>query len=819
MCASDLKDTEITLALDELGSPLEVPPPRPAHGLPLDGSPPTHPLPARYTLGRRLGRGGMGEVYAARDLKLGCDVAVKLLAWRLVDNAGARARFLREAHITARLRHPGVVPVHDHGVLPDGRLWYAMAQVRGRTLAELLVEGGLPQRRALEILIRATEALAHAHEQGVIHRDLKPENLMVGEFGQVHVMDWGLARAEGEAEVEGPLPREDEGAQELTLAGTIMGTPGYIPPEVFAGGPYTPRSDVFAVGAILYHLLAGHPAFPPGLEGWRSLGSGPPPALSPDTDRELAHICRVSMAYDPGVRYPHAGVMWEVLRAWSEGAHRRERALQALAEAAVLEPHASHLRERAQGLADAAREGLALTQTWDPVDIKAPLWRQEEEAAALSRQATTAEVRWLTAMQVVLQIDPELPQARQALASHYSRALIRAEQRRDLDAADHAEAMLRVYDDGTYGEVLAGSGRLNLVTDPPHVQVEIFRIAPIERRLQPAEVVYQGEAPLHSLALPQGSYLCLLRAPGCQTTRYPIWIERGQVWDSVPPGHNAPQPVRLLREGQQREGECYVPAGWFVAGGDPKAAESLPRRRVWVEDMIVQRDPLSNAEYLTFLNDLVATGQEGLALQLAPRIPGQPGPDGQDRLALSRGEDGIFSLPDETSSPLGGPSHPVVLVTWSAATTYAGWLSARTQRPYRLLHELEWEKAARGVDGRACAWGDYLEPTWANTLGGRLETPGALPPDLFPLDESLYGVRGTVGNVRTWCANVWTPQADSRDGGRLEWTPPDADNTDLRACRGGAWLTNTSLGHAAARFAIAPHRHLTSLGFRLGWTP
>ncbi|MGE0863495.1 MAG: serine/threonine-protein kinase [Vicinamibacterales bacterium] len=195
-------------------------------------------LDERYTITGVAGRGGMGTVYVAHDRVLGRDVAVKVLD--VADQKGARAaRLTREAHILARLDHPAIVPVHDAGVLPDGRTFYVMKLVRGRRLDEVLA-GPAPQALRLDLFARVLEAVAFAHAHGVVHRDLKPENIMAGAFGEVFVMDWGVAQ---------------DGAGDAEPA--VVGTPGYMPPEQARARAVDARADVFALGAVLSQMMGG----------------------------------------------------------------------------------------------------------------------------------------------------------------------------------------------------------------------------------------------------------------------------------------------------------------------------------------------------------------------------------------------------------------------------------------------------------------------------------------------------------------------------------------------------------------------------------
>ena len=198
-------------------------------------------LDDRYVITGVAGRGGMGTVYVARDQRLDRDVAVKVLA--IGNRTGSRAAWLsREVRILARLDHPAIVPVHDTGVLPDGRPFYVMKLVRGRRLDEVLADR-TPQAVRLDLFARVLEAVSFAHAHGIVHRDLKPENIMAGSFGEVFVMDWGVAQ-DGAADAEP----------------TVVGTPGFMPPEQAGAAEVDARADIFALGAVLGQVMGDTPA-------------------------------------------------------------------------------------------------------------------------------------------------------------------------------------------------------------------------------------------------------------------------------------------------------------------------------------------------------------------------------------------------------------------------------------------------------------------------------------------------------------------------------------------------------------------------------
>lgn len=196
----------------------------------------------RYDIRGRLGRGGMGVVFAAHDRTLDRDVAVKVLD-DLQPSADA-SRLLSEARILGQLEHPGIVPIHDAGTLPDGRVYYVMKLVRGERLDQALTSRSLTER--LDLFLRICEAVSFAHARGIVHRDLKPDNIMLGAFGEVLVMDWGIAFAHADVNTAG-----DRGT-----AMEIAGTPGYMAPEQQRGSPQVDaRADVYALGVILEALI------------------------------------------------------------------------------------------------------------------------------------------------------------------------------------------------------------------------------------------------------------------------------------------------------------------------------------------------------------------------------------------------------------------------------------------------------------------------------------------------------------------------------------------------------------------------------------
>ena len=288
---------------------------------------------ARLQLLGEVARGGMGVIIKGRDSDLGRDLAVKVLLEQHRENPDLVRRFVEEAQISGQLQHPGVVPVYELGTLADHRPYFAMKLVKGRTLAVLLAERAGPaedQPRLLGIFEQVCLTMAYAHARGVIHRDLKPSNIMVGSFGEVQVMDWGLAKVLPQGGVaddeEAGRIRHETVIQtgrtgtdaELSQAGSVMGTPAYMPPEQASGDldRLDERADVFALGSILCEVLTGRPAFT-----GRTAGEIHRKAARGDladafgrldacgADAELAGLARECLACEPEDRPRDAGAV------------------------------------------------------------------------------------------------------------------------------------------------------------------------------------------------------------------------------------------------------------------------------------------------------------------------------------------------------------------------------------------------------------------------------------------------------------------------------------------------------------------------------
>jgi len=297
---------------DEIPDVVEVVESRPP---PLPAARPTATASAKRLIGpfevrKELGRGAFGVVYQARDPALERDVAVKVLNRQAIGSNKAVERFLREARVVAQMHHNHIVPVYQLGE-HEGGFYIASKFVRGRTLHDLIPEGGLEPRRAVDLSIQLLDALAFAHKEGVLHRDVKPHNAMIDdEKGQLYLMDFGLAGWVGQAE--------------MTQEGTVMGTPAYMAPEQAKGSTRQvgPASDQYSAGVVLYEMLTGHLPFEGGpmpVLIHNVIHTSPPPAREwrPDLDPALEAICLQALAKDPLDRFADCEAFAAALRAWA----------------------------------------------------------------------------------------------------------------------------------------------------------------------------------------------------------------------------------------------------------------------------------------------------------------------------------------------------------------------------------------------------------------------------------------------------------------------------------------------------------------------
>ncbi|MHC5040219.1 MAG: serine/threonine-protein kinase, partial [Planctomycetota bacterium] len=518
---------------------------------------PSEPPPSsdRYLLESEIGRGGLGRVVAARDRVLNREVAVKEIVTEAAGHAGLVQRFLREGEIAGRLTHPNVIPVHDIGVREEGGEsvpFFVMTRIVGRDLHEILqaversawedpspagevdsgrkASGGrgdsepgprakttrspreaFPRPRLLRIFQEVCLAMAYAHDHGVIHRDLKPANVMVGEYGEVYVVDWGLAKVKGQAEAPRTIPtgpgHEGESDAGLTTEGEVLGTPAYMPPEQADGrmDAVDERSDIYSLGAILYEILTFRPPYEGGTamqvlaqvvtrdvtpptrriseriqsahssarrqaarttlapeEEDRRGDTAPssPPGGEADflhlepVPAELEEIVLRALSKAKAKRYATVRDLHDDVQRFLEGEKQREynrrRALNKVEEGRILAERMETMRIRLKALeAEAEAEAKKTQRPW-PVERKRRAWALEKDVKDLRRDVVKTFGRAASTLQEALGFERKNPQARAALADLYWAQFLREEEKGDRNQMVYFEGLVRQYNDGQY---------------------------------------------------------------------------------------------------------------------------------------------------------------------------------------------------------------------------------------------------------------------------------------------------------------------------------------------------------------------------------
>ena len=794
------------------------------------------PEPQRYTPIKLIGSGGMGEVWRVHDKILERKVAMKQLRADRKHDLRATKRFLQEARVVAGLQHPGIIPVYDAGILADGRRYFTMKEIHGITFGEVIrrlhregsdTEWPNPRepwtlRRTIEIFHRVCEATGHAHHKGVYHRDLKPANVMVGDAGEVQVLDWGLVKSTTPTNETSNDPTQ-------TLTGTVAGTPPYMSPEQASGQPVDARTDVYALGALLGQILYNRVPFE-GLstkEILRQLQQRVVPVLHPKHGRsippELESLRRRAMSEEPDARPRDARVIAGEIREWLDGIVAREQAIAIYQNVISLAPEFHARRAEAGRRRKAAESKLAQIPPWADSESKEHLWAELSAVDALQHEADTHWLESTQRLHMALNYWSGLLDARRELARRYRQELQDAEYQSDASGIMRAEIALREQisalpeQDPIRQELtvwLKGTGALTLLTNPPGASVTAHRYILDHRRLKPGPAVPLGETPLDRTPLEIGSYLIIIEHPECDPVRYPVQIGRGEYWDGIPPGAESPHAIPLPRKGRLGPDEVYIPAGWVSSGGDPEAIHPVERRQVWVDGFIMARTPVTNRLYIENLDSIVQTEGLDVAMKLVPcedtNIKGTPG------VPIYGQVNERFVLIPDRDGDLWEPDWPVLMLDYRSASLWTEFYAERTGRKWRLPGSFEWEKAGRGVDGRSYVWGEYLDPSWCQM---RLSNRGeflAVSVDTLPLDRSPYGVRHMNGNCREWTRDIFVEGGELPNGHHASSLhSPPTGNDERRILRGGSWIA----GFRGCRLASRDWAHETwrngDQGFRL----
>ena len=748
-----------------------------------------------------IGRGAFGRILRARDRRIGRTVAVKVLHPRYQQRPDLMARFLVEAQLAGQLTHPNIVPVFGLEAVPGMGLGYTMKEVAGHSLHDILSivrKGGeeakqYPLPRLVGYLRQVCQAVTYAHAQGVIHRDIKPHNVMIGSFGEVLLLDWGSAKVLDDEEVSADSILDeqvvDASSSVSTQDGKVRGTPAYMAPEQAraddeAVGPLT---DVYSLGAVLYEILCLRPPFsgdavPLVLEEVQhTVPLSPAARVSRGSvPQELDELAMVCLGKDPADRPASARALLRRLDEFVDGTRRRREAEAALADAETALERFEELHVDAERAEQESRHAILGAAPWAPVEDKREGWALERRARDLRRESEGAFNLALASYQRALGADLSNVDAREGLADLYWQKFEEAEARGDEEATEFFRTQVLLCDTGRYRQRFSGMATMSVRTEPQGAEAILYRCEEQDQVLVPSLPRNLGTTPTESVRIAQGSYVLQLRLDGYAEARFALFSNR--------PGSRRYR-VRLRPVAEVGGEYVHVPAGRFLMGGDPRVPESWPRRARLVRDFAIARHPVTLTQYMAFLAHL-ASLEGKAALARAPRVD----PQGR-RLVRWDGDRGRVVLARSVGGDDRVDRWPVTSISYDDAVAYAAWRSEVEQRELRLPTEEEWEKAARGVDGRLYPWGDRFESTYCNCRTSRERGASLEPVGSYPVDVSPYGVADMAGGVMEWCGAGEHPY--------------------VRRVRGGAWNRTGRECSVVGGFSLPPWMTGTAIGMRL----
>ncbi len=752
----------------------------------------------RYTRGKEIAKGGHGKIFVARDERFGRHLALKaLIAGRNATPAQAR-KFILEARATALLEHPNIVPVHDLGVTEEGEIYYTMKKVQGKSLKYILYKIGKGDKilaarysrlKLLMIFQQICNAIEFAHSKGIIHRDLKPENIMVGDFGETLVMDWGLAKI-----VDMDTDDEACGAQDIrpedmdkTRIGTVSGTPAYMPPEQARGRVdlIDFRSDTYSLGAILYEILTYCIPFEGKnieevLDKVRNEAPIPPSKRAPrlDIPPDLEEICLRALSKDPAKRYQRAMELSndidEVLEGGKEKERRRKQARELYVEAQKEFANYFELRRSLSGASEKLEEQLKADG--DGMDSEV-LWKLMKERIAADINLDRSLYGLKGSLNRALALDPELSDARVMLADVYYTRFAEAETARNKKEMLYNRGFITQLAHERYVDLLDGEAEVTLESKNGWDALSVYAVVADDGNSRRVDVTENLMPIGETISLPIGNYSIEAEAGG-ETLVFPLRLEKNEKakinldFPRIPP--TALDDLYFIP----------IPAGAFLKGGDNEAVGYSKIQDIWLDNFAISKYHITVSQYFKFLEATCRTDEDFLAR--SPRLK-------PDKGRLMRPGEPLSRL----LARLGWkPDFPVVGVSWLDAAAFCEWLSVCAGKTIRLPSDEEWEKAARGSDGRVYPWGNGFSPERC-VMRDSCDKNFLAPVGSNPRDASPYGVCDMAGLAREWC---------------LDYTQQKLGE---RLVRGGSWYDGEIFCRAASRSGMRQDFVRTYVGFRV----
>ena len=744
-------------------------------------------LDNRYEVMGYLGSGGMGEVLEVFDHKFRRKAAMKIMHPNLTRYPLIIELFKKEAQSTGLLQHPGTVPVYDFGTLSDNRFFFTMPVIQGITLHDAIqfahspstpaqwsdVQNDWSINRLLQAFLDICHTLAYAHELHIVHRDIKPSNFMLGKHGEVLVMDWGIAKILPAGEKHFNLTTNIRPSE-----GSVVGTPHYISPEQAQGeSPQVDEtSDIFSLGCVLYEIITGKMIRKGSAKEALEQIKIPCPTLETNRpiDEALQEIYQRCVDPEKTKRFQHAGELLLHFQRWLEGENKRQKALLCLEKAKKDFQSWLALQNDLLRLSETIQHNKSAIKTWAPISVKEELWQLEDQHKALVLQRELLQSNSIEALHSALHHDPDLDDAHIELARIYHHKHILAIQEKNTTESTIARELLKIHDRGEFTEYLKGIGTIEISASNQIWQ--IYKYVEEKRRLV-AKYVLEGKD-AQTLHLPLASYVLECTVSG-SVIQIPFHLSYMQ----------PQQQISLPKNIEISEKEAYIHEGYCIVGH--KNEPHHPERSVWIDSFSMQKYPVCMQEYLEFLED--ARKQKGVdaALAMAPHYQN----NAEKPIVILDQEKDCFVLVTDPSGDDWHNEWPVLLISKDDMLQYAQWYSQKTGVEWTLPTFLEWEKAARGVDGRSLPWGEYFEPTWACVRGSK--EGKSLPASIFdhPLDCSPYGVFGLAGNAQDLCYSPETP--------------------DKVYIKGGAWAHHSEFINMAIHRPFTSNIRLEVCGFRL----